>query len=138
MLRGYILLARPVNLVIALASIFMGGFVTGTVQPLLKLLLACASGTLIAAGANKVVRNLDEALKRVKEVAGPINARRHATKHKMDCFADLPCVRTGTCNDCSHPERICRYTIIIEGERESVKGYTPRIHLIIIGEELGI
>ena len=93
---------------------------------------------IIVAGANKIVRNLDEALKRIKEVAAPINARRHATKHEMDCFADLPCVRTGACTDCYHPERICRYTIIIEGERESVKGYTPRIHLIIIGEELGI
>ena len=72
MLRGYILLARPVNLVIALASIFMGGFVTGTVQPLLKLLLACASGTLIAAGANSINDYFDLEIDRINKPRRPL------------------------------------------------------------------
>ena len=95
---------------------------------------------IIVAGANKIAKNLDEALKRVREVVAPINARRHVIKHNMQRFADLPCVNTGACIDCFHAERICRYTVIIEGERApaTVSGYVPRIHVIIVGEELGI
>ena len=95
---------------------------------------------IIVAGANKIAKNLDEALKRVREVVAPINARRHVIKHNMQRFADLPCVNTGACIDCFHAERICRYTVIIEGERApaTVSDYVPRIHVIIVGEELGI
>ena len=95
---------------------------------------------IIVAGANKIVKNLDEALKRIKEMVAPINAKRHLTKHNTRQFVDLPCVNTGACIDCFHTERICRYTVIIEGEREpaTVSGYVPRIHVIIVGEELGI
>ena len=95
---------------------------------------------IIVTGVNKIVENIDEALKRIKEVVAPINARRHFIKHNIQRFADLPCVKTGACIDCFHVERICRYTVIIEGEREpyTVSGYVPRIHVIIVGEELGI
>ncbi len=95
---------------------------------------------IIVAGANKIVKNLDEALKRVREIVAPINVRRHLIKHDSQEFAGLPCAKTGTCADCFHEERICRYTVILEGEREpsTVTGYLPRIHLIIVGEELGI
>jgi hypothetical protein len=89
---------------------------------------------------NKIERNLEEALKRVKEKAAPINAKRHFLKHNDQRFADLPCTKTGTCADCNHPERICNYTVIIEGEREpaNVSGYVPRMHVILVGEKLGI
>ncbi|MFH1169571.1 MAG: lactate utilization protein [Chloroflexota bacterium] len=95
---------------------------------------------IIVFGANKIVKNLDEALKRIREVVAPINAYRHVLKHNNQRFADLACARTGACVDCFHEERICRYTVIIEGEREpaTVTGYVPRIHVIIVGEELGI
>ena len=50
----YVKLTRPLNLLIAFISIFIGGFVTGTIQPLNRLLLACFSGVLIGAGANAI------------------------------------------------------------------------------------
>jgi len=95
---------------------------------------------IIVVGANKIVKNLKEAMSRVKNVAAPINAKRHLLEHKSQRFSDLPCVKTGNCVDCFHPERICRYTIIIDGERQpgAITDYIPRIHLIIVGKELGI
>jgi len=90
---------------------------------------------IIVAGANKIVKDVDEALSRVREVCAPMNARRHYLKHYRDEFADLPCVRTGRCADCNHDWRICRYLVIIEGASIREKG---RFNVIIVGEELGI
>lgn len=90
---------------------------------------------IVVTGANKITRDLDEALKRVREMVAPVNARRHYQKHRFDWFADLPCVRTGKCADCNHEWRICRNTVIIEGTYARVKG---RINVVLVGEELGI
>ena len=43
---------------------------------------------IVVCGANKIVADVDEALKRVKRVAAPINARRHYLKHGAE---QLPC-----------------------------------------------
>jgi hypothetical protein len=90
---------------------------------------------IIIVGANKIVKNLDAALKRIREVCAPTNATRHATKHHMSQYLDLPCVKTGTCVDCNHPQRICNHTTIIEGVAERRRGH---INVIIVGENLGI
>ncbi len=71
-LKGYIQLTRPVNLIIAFISIFMGGFITGTIQPLVKLFLACVSGTLIAAGANAVNDYFDLDIDRINKPRRPL------------------------------------------------------------------
>ena len=73
-IRGYIRLTRPVNLFIAFLSIFVGGFVTGSIQPLAKLLLACASGTLIMAGANAVNDYYDYDIDRINKPQRPLPA----------------------------------------------------------------
>jgi hypothetical protein len=90
---------------------------------------------IVVAGANKIVKNADEALQRVREIVAPLNARRHYQKHRFDWFADLPCVKTGKCADCNHEWRICRNTVIVEGTYARVKG---RINVVLVGEELGI
>ncbi|MBI2869418.1 MAG: lactate utilization protein [Chloroflexi bacterium] len=95
---------------------------------------------IMVAGANKIVDNLEEALDRAKQAAA-INARRHINKHNSaDRFGDLPCVRTGQCADCTNVNRICRFTVVIEGERPPgfMTDFKPRIHVVIVGEELGI
>ena len=71
-IKGYILLTRPLNCVISFISIFIGGFVTGTVHPLDKLLLAALSGTLIAAAANAVNDVYDLAIDRVNKPERPL------------------------------------------------------------------
>jgi geranylgeranylglycerol-phosphate geranylgeranyltransferase len=70
--KGYILLTRPFNLAIAFLSIFMGGAVTGTVQPLVKLLLACFSATCITAGANAVNDYFDIDIDRINKPERPL------------------------------------------------------------------
>jgi geranylgeranylglycerol-phosphate geranylgeranyltransferase len=78
---GYIQLTRPVNLLIAFVSIFMGGFITGSIQPLAKLLFACLSGTLIAAGANAVNDFYDLDIDRINRPKRPLPLGRIPPTH---------------------------------------------------------
>ena len=90
---------------------------------------------ILVIGANKIVKDVDEAIDRIHNICAPINARRHALKHHHPEMGELPCARTGSCVDCSHDWRICRTTVIIEGAFVWVKG---RINVVLVGEELGI
>jgi len=90
---------------------------------------------VLVIGANKIVKDLEGALRRIHEIAAPINAKRHALKHDVPEYGLLPCVVTGVCTDCNHEWRICRYTIIIEGSMVREK---DRINVVLVGEELGI
>jgi len=90
---------------------------------------------ILVIGWNKIVKDVNEAIERIHNVCAPINARRHALKHQLPEMGELPCARTGKCVDCSHEWRICRATVIIEGTYARVKG---RIHVVLVGEELGI
>jgi hypothetical protein len=90
---------------------------------------------IIIAGVNKIVRDLDEALFRIHNVAAPLNGMRHYLKHHFTEITELACVKTGKCVDCSHPARMCRCTVIIEGSDALQKG---RINVVLVGEELGL
>jgi len=71
-IQGYILLTRPLNLIIAFISVFIGGFITGTVHPLFRLLMACTSATLIAAGANTINDVFDLAIDQINKPSRPL------------------------------------------------------------------
>ncbi|MBC8394019.1 MAG: lactate utilization protein [Deltaproteobacteria bacterium] len=90
---------------------------------------------IIVVGANKIVKDAEEAIKRIREICAPLNAIRHANKHHSTTHQLLPCYKTGICSDCIHPWRRCCYTTIIEGVRKSEQG---RINVILVGEKLGI
>ncbi len=90
---------------------------------------------IVVVGANKIVKDVDEAIERIHRVAAPMNAKRHHLKHHNEAFGNLPCARTGICVDCSHDARICRYTVIIEGSMGTRK---ERINVVLVGEELGL
>jgi L-lactate utilization protein LutB len=79
---------------------------------------------IIAAGANKIVRDLDAALARVKEICAP------RTMGESD--EPVPCVRTGVCTDCESPARACRATIILDRRPMLTETF-----VLLIGEELG-
>lgn len=79
---------------------------------------------VIVAGANKVVNNLDDAFKRLKEIA-PINCKRFNST--------APCVETGICEDCDDPQRMCNYTTVIHNGRK----FEGRISIVIIAEKVG-
>lgn len=80
--------------------------------------------TIIIAGYNKLVDDVGGALKRIKEVAAPMNAIRLHLK--------TPCAVTGRCTDCSSPDRICAVTTIHE-RRPARSSYS----VILVGAELG-
>lgn len=79
---------------------------------------------VVVAGMNKVRHDLDSALRRIWEVAGPMRAK------SLDM--DTPCARTGVCTDCNSPQRICRVTAILHR-----KPMMTDISVVLINEVLG-
>jgi L-lactate utilization protein LutB len=79
---------------------------------------------ILVVGINKIVKNIEEAEKRVRNYSAPIDAKR--------LNKNTPCTTLGYCVDCKSPNRICNHFTIIRGQ--FVK---DRIKVIIIGEELG-
>jgi len=81
---------------------------------------------IIVVGRNKIVKGVEEAMKRVKNFAAPLNAIRHPG-------LKTPCVKTSYCMDCKSPDRICNTWAITE--KSYPKG---RIKVIIVNEDLGL
>lgn len=90
---------------------------------------------VIIAGYNKIVKNLDEAVMRVKRESAPPNCVR------LDC--PTPCKETGECisllrtgsqitDGCYGDGRICCNYLISAKQRQK-----NRIKVILVGEELG-
>jgi len=79
---------------------------------------------IIAVGANKIVNDIQSALKRIKEIATPQVVK--------DMGLDVPCASTGFCVNCNSPMRTCRATVILEG-----KPFLSDIHVLVIGQDLG-
>ena len=87
---------------------------------------------IIVAGINKIVKNIDEAVERVKTIAAPKNS----VRLKRDTF----CSQKGFCADmfggigkgCDSPDRICRHYLV-----SSKQAQYGRIKLILVNEELG-
>lgn len=80
---------------------------------------------IILVGRNKVVRDLDQAVDRIKDYAAPANAM------KLD--KRTPCVKTARCEDCRSPDRICNTWTIIE------KCYPKgRIKVVLVNEDMGL
>jgi len=80
--------------------------------------------TVVVAGANKIVRDLDEAFTRLEAYAAPMNNRRLEKTN--------PCQKAGRCMDCKGEGRICRAYSILK-RRPSLSDFT----VIIVGEALG-
>lgn len=81
--------------------------------------------SIIVCGVNKIVRDMEEARKRVWNFAAPTNANRLGRK--------TPCTKTGVCSDCTSPERICNISV------EMLKKPTRSdILVLIIGEPFGL
>ena len=79
---------------------------------------------VIVAGINKLVKDVEEGLKRIRQTAAPINNKRLGTSN--------PCTVTGECMDCQGPGRICNATVIL-----NKKPLKTDIHVFIVGEDLG-
>ncbi len=80
---------------------------------------------LTIVGTNKIVANTDEGIKRIKEIAAPLNAKRLGVP--------TPCVKTGVCMDCNSPYRICRATVI-----QTNPSFGKVHHILLINSKLGL
>lgn len=79
---------------------------------------------IVIAGMNKVVDTLEEAVRRARTVAAPMNKQRFPNQ--------TPCEVTGTCADCKSEGCICNQIVITRHCRPA-----GRIKFIIVGEDLG-
>ena len=79
---------------------------------------------IIVAGVNKIVKNLDEAIKRNREIAAPANAKR--------LNKSTPCTKVGYCMDCKSAEKICREYTLIKSQKDK-----NRIHVIFLNDSIG-
>jgi L-lactate utilization protein LutB len=79
---------------------------------------------IVFIGRNKIVADVDEAIERIKTYAAPVNV--------MRLEKQTPCLKTGVCQNCNSPERICNVWSI--SEKSFPKG---RIKVILINEDLG-
>ena len=98
-------------------------------------LLYGPKSVIVVCGINKIVKNIDEAIKRVKTIAAPQNTIRLGIK--------TPCGKTGECvslrnenpelcDGCHGDTRICCNYVVSAQQR-----HIDRIKVIIIGEEYG-
>ncbi|WP_346897883.1 lactate utilization protein [Clostridium sp. UBA7503] len=79
---------------------------------------------IVVVGKNKIVDNVEEGIKRVKNIACPLNAKRAGY--------NPPCVEINRCVDCTSKERVCNVLSIVEGQADK-----NRMKLFIVDEECG-
>lgn len=79
---------------------------------------------IVICGINKIVKDVDEAIKRNREISAPMNAKRLNKK--------TPCTKVGYCMNCNSPERICNEYTLIKKQRSS-----ERMYVIFLNENLG-
>lgn len=83
---------------------------------------------IIIAGMNKVTPTLEEATKRARNYAAPVNMQRVAGNN----LRQTPCFSTGCCHDCSSKDSICSHIVITR-----LCNPQKRIKIILTGEALG-
>lgn len=90
--------------------------------------IAYAKNVIVVCGINKITANLEEAIKRAREYATPLNCKR--LNWNTPCFGDGICRK----EICFFPEykRMCCQILIIEAEVAS-----DRLKVVLIGENLG-
>ncbi len=80
---------------------------------------------ILVIGMNKIVRDVTEAIDRIKNVIAPY--------HAMVLGRKTPCATSGRCTDCKSSERICNVTTVIEK-----KPSLTDIAIVLVGEDLGL
>ena len=79
---------------------------------------------VMIAGMNKVAKTLEDAVKRARTIAAPINKQRFG--------GTTPCAKTGSCGDCKAEDCICCQMLVTRVCRPA-----GRIKVILVGEVLG-
>lgn len=79
---------------------------------------------IVVTGKNKIVNNIEEAIKRNEEIC--------AVKNNIRLNKGNPCEKVGHCVHCKVPSRICNAYTVIGFNRDF-----ERIHVILVNEDLG-
>jgi hypothetical protein len=79
---------------------------------------------IVVAGMNKVCQSIEDAVKRARTVAAPMNQQRFGLPN--------PCTCTGVCADCLTETSICNQILITRNCKPA-----GRIKFVLVGEELG-
>ena len=80
---------------------------------------------ILLVGRNKIVRDVDEAMERIKKVIAPYHAKTLGLK--------TPCAFTGECSDCDSPQRICNVTTIL-WKKPPLMDFT----ILLVDDDLGL
>ena len=75
-------------------------------------------------GTNKICKDLDAALARIEQYAGPLNNKRLSRPN--------PCVTAGVCMNCQGQSRICNIYSILK-RKPAILDFT----VVVVGESLG-
>ncbi|MEA4919973.1 MAG: lactate utilization protein [Clostridiaceae bacterium] len=75
-------------------------------------------------GTNKIVKSVDDAILRTRQIAAPLDAKRLGK--------ETPCTKLDRCIDCHHSQRICNDFVLITGQFEK-----ERIKVIFIEGNFG-
>ncbi len=79
---------------------------------------------VVVAGRNKISTNPHTAVLRIKNTASPQNTKRLGL--------DTPCAKTGKCEECNSPQRICNVVVRIQ-----YPTWGKEMHVILVDEDLG-
>ena len=79
---------------------------------------------IVVAGMNKAEQTLEDAVRRARTIAAPMNKQRFENR--------TPCAVTGVCADCRSEECICNQIVITRHCRPA-----GRIKFVLVGEDLG-
>lgn len=79
---------------------------------------------IVVVGINKLVDTVEEAVRRTRQIAAPLDAKRLGK--------NTPCVKLDKCIDCRHEQRICNDFVLISGQF-----LKNRIKVIIINGDYG-
>lgn len=80
---------------------------------------------IVIAGMNKVVDSAEDAMRRARTIAAPMNKQRFS--------AQTPCAITGVCADCKGQGSICNQILVTRNCNPA-----GRIKVILVGEDLGL
>ncbi len=80
---------------------------------------------IVVAGINKIVKDLDEAIRKVQKRTAPLWAKQLGIS--------APCVQTGQCEDCTSEGRICNIWVVIHK-----KPRLTNLQVVLVGETLGV
>lgn len=90
---------------------------------------------IMVVGINKIVPDINAAVRRVKESAAPLNTQR--LNCKTPCAATGQCISLGAenplmCDGCKSPQRICCNYVVTAQQK-----HKDRIKVILVNEKLG-